>query len=98
MRTFIKDPNAQIDFSINWGDGYLSSGEQIATSIFTISPVSTGSTQTLSKVIESHSSTTSTVVVKGGIHNNQYLVKNNIMTTFNKTDERYFIVKTWEPV
>ncbi len=44
MQFHIKDPDAVLDYSVNWDAGYLQSGESLASSSWTISPA--GMTQT----------------------------------------------------
>jgi hypothetical protein len=86
MTTFIKDPNAQLDFSVDWSD-WLTGEEIISASSWTIP-------DGLTLVSQSYTNTTATVFLSGGTVGRSYLVQNRI-TTNNATpriDDRSFEV------
>jgi len=86
MATFqaTKDPNAVIDFKINWSDWL--NGDTISTSTWT---VESGITQDS----ESETTTTTTVWLSGGTAGLTYTVTNRIVTAAGRTDDRSIAVK-----
>lgn len=90
MTTFVKDPQAQLDFSVDWSD-WLTDPETISASSWTIP---TG----LTLVAQSYTTTTATVFLSGGTVGRSYVVSNQI-TTNNATpriDERSFTITVQE--
>lgn len=86
MTTFTKDPQAQLDFSVDWSD-WLTGAEEISASSWTIP---TG----LTLVAQNYTGTTATVFLSGGTVGKSYIVSNQI-TTNNATpriDERSFTI------
>jgi len=82
---FVKDPDSVIDFSVNWDDGYLQSGETITTSTWTVEPfVSTD----LDIQSSSNTSEVATAWITGGTRGNRYRLTNRIVTADGRTDER----------
>ena len=77
---FIKDPNAILSYTIDWGTNYLGS-DTIATSTWT---VPTGITQTSA----SNDTTNAVIWLSGGTAGQQYEVTNRIVTAGGLTDER----------
>jgi hypothetical protein len=79
-----KDPNAVIDYTVDWGD-WLASGETISVSAWT---VPTGITEDAS----SNTSTTATIRLTGGTAGENYDIANKITTSGGEIDERTFTV------
>ena len=92
MPTFVKDPQAVLDYTIDWDDGYLEADENLVTSSWTVSP-------TGSLVIDSDSNTAklTTVFVSAGTHTVTYQVTNRITTDKARTDDRSVRIRVWEP-
>ena len=86
QRNFEKDPDAVLDFSVDWTDWLAS--DTIVTGTWT---VPSGITEV------SHSSTTkiSTIFISGGADKQTYALTNRINTSGGRTDERtiYILVK-----
>lgn len=83
-----QDPVAQLTYQIDWST-WLASGDGISTSPdWTISPTQLGEPTDLVIVTSSYTSTTATVVVKGGINGTFYTVKGKITTTLGEKDAR----------
>lgn len=85
MTTFIKDPNAVLDYSIEWSK-WLGS-DQIATSAWT------GSDPALEITNESNTATRTTVWLSGGAVGQSYTVTNQITTVGGRTDDRSFTIQ-----
>lgn len=98
MTILLKRPgtNAQLDYTINWDDGYLGSTETLATSTWWISP---NSTSEVTIVSHSNSTATATVVVTGGNHGKMYQLHNKVTTSNSptRTDTRTVFLKVWSP-
>ena len=85
MTNFTKDPQATLDYSIDWSDWL--SGDTIINSVWTV-PVELQSSRL------SEFNTTQTVVwLEGGEENITYQVKNTITTAGGRVDERTMTVK-----
>jgi hypothetical protein len=86
MTTFTKDPDAQLDFSVDWSD-WFTGEEEIASVTWT---VETG----LTNVTTSYTGTTATIWLSGGKAGRSYKVSNRITTDSSpaRTDERTFTV------
>jgi hypothetical protein len=85
--TFTKDPNAVLDYTIDW-TRWLA-GDQIAASEWL---VPTG----ITKVADSKTASSATVWLSGGTAGQSYTVTNRITTTGGRTEDRSFIVKVEE--
>jgi len=100
LNTYVKDPNAVLDYSITWADqdgtndgsasddGYLQ-GDTISTSSWI---ADSGLT------IASHTNTTTTATVwlSGGDAGGSYTVTNRIITAGGRTDDRSIEIKAEE--
>jgi len=83
MATFkaTKDPNAVLDYEIDWGTNYLEVGETISTSTWIADSGITVDSNT-------KTSTTATVWLSGGTAGTAYNVTNRIVTSASRTDDR----------
>ena len=88
MTTFTKDPDAVLDYSIDWSKWLA--GDQIQTSDWSVS--GTG----LQASDESNTTTRATVWLSGGALGQSYTVTNRITTSGGRTDDRSFTVKIAE--
>ncbi len=87
---FVKDPQGVLDYTNNWNDGYLETGETISTSVWAITP------NGLTQDSESETTTTATITVSGGTHGVLYSCSNRITTSGGRTDDRVLLVRVWE--
>jgi len=87
MQAYVKDPGATLDYSINWGGGYLQSGESLSSSIWTIFP--TDMTQSSA----SNTASTASITVSGGSAGQIYQLSNRITTSQGRTDERSITIR-----
>jgi hypothetical protein len=84
MKTFVKDPDANLDYGFDW-ELWLD-GDTISTSNWTVeSP--------LVATLESSSNTITGLFIAGGDHGSDYLVTNRITTNGGLTDDRSFQLK-----
>jgi|DEB0MinimDraft_6_1074348.scaffolds.fasta_scaffold08038_2 hypothetical protein len=77
----VKLPGEVLDFSFDWTDSYLQSGETIDTSAVAVEP-----TGELTIDSDSEASGIATVWLSAGTRGNRYLVKNTIATNQGRTD------------
>ena len=81
MSTYVKDPDERLDYTINWNDGWLASGETISTSDWTLD-------SGITEYSSSNSNTTATVWISGGTHGQEYKATNQITTSASRIGER----------
>ena len=82
MQVHTKDPNAVLDYSIDWGAGYLQSGETIGSSIWAIFPAD------MTQGAAGNTASVASVTVSGGAAGQIYQITNRITTSLGRTDER----------
>ena len=88
MTVFTKDPDAAVDYGVNWGQDYLQQDEIILTSVWSAVPA-----DVLSLNNESNSGTETGVFVAGGVAGHSYLLSNRITTSNSRTDERSLTIR-----
>jgi hypothetical protein len=88
MTTFLKDPDAVLDYSIEWSKWLV--GDQIQTSTWTVSDAA------IEAASDSNTTTRATVWLSGGIAGQAYTVTNRITTSGGRTDERSFTIQVQE--
>lgn len=84
MTRKLKDPNAVLDFGLNWkrdGDPWLADGEEIVTSEWIVPAGITMDS-------ESHTATVAIIWLSGGVLGEIYTLTNRITTNQGRTDER----------
>lgn len=85
--TFTKDPNAILDYSIDW-TRWLA-GDQIATSEWIVP-------SGLTKMADSTTTTSATVWLSGGSAGQSHTVTNRITTAAGRTEDRSFTIRVEE--
>ncbi len=85
--TFTKDPNAVLDYSINW-TRWLA-GDQIAASEWIVP-------SGLTKMADPKTATSATVWLSGGTAGQSYIVTNRITTAAGRTEDRSFTIRIEE--
>ena len=85
MPTYVKDPDAVLDYGFDWS-AWLAAGETIATSTWTV-PVG------LTNESESNTDTLSVVWLSGGTDRQTYQVVNHIVTSQGREDDRTLKIK-----
>lgn len=89
MALAIKDPDARIDYQIDWGADYLEE-QFITASQWTIAPAEAGG---LALVSDSYSLTRAAVQVEGGMPGAVYQLTNRVTLNDGQIDERSIAVR-----
>ncbi len=92
---FLKDPDAVIDYAIDWSENYLAATEQITDSNWSVSPEGAINDMTVD-VIPPVMSGVATAFVTGGIAGKIYQLTNRIITDQGRTDERSITIRIEE--
>ena len=85
--TFIKDPDAELDYTRTWADWLTTVSDTIETSTWIVPAgleIGTGG--------DTHDDTTATIWLKGGTVGETYPVTNRIVTVGGRTDDRTFTI------
>ncbi len=85
MSTFVKDPEAVLDYGFDWSD-WLADGEVISASTWTIP---TG----LTKVSDSFDDNETVAWLSGGTVEEVYTIVNHIVTSDGREDDRSHVIK-----
>ena len=88
MQTYLKDPDAVLDFGFDWSD-WLADGETISTSEWTVEAG-------ITKDSDSKTTTVTTIWLSGGSAGTTYNLTNHIVTSGGREDDRSFRVKIIE--
>jgi hypothetical protein len=89
MSTFLKDPGATLDYTIDWGAGYLDAAT-LTASTWTVLPVEPGG---LAIGAQIQSATRTSVTLAGGVPGHFYRVANQVVMSDGKSDERSVSVR-----
>lgn len=93
MATYRHDPNADLDYGFDWSatplDGvpWLSEGEQIASSSWTVT-AETGDAAEVTQHDSTHDATTTTVWISGGVAGSVYRIANHVVSSDGRADDR----------
>ena len=85
MTTFLKDPDAVLDYSVEWSKWLA--GDQLQTSAWFVSDPA------LQAANDSNTTTRTTAWLAGGVAGQSYTVTNRITTSGGRTDERSFVIQ-----
>lgn len=89
MSLLLKDPDALLDYSVDWGTDYLS-GDALASSSWSVSPDGPGS---LTIAGSSFDLLVSSAQVAGGEPGKIYRLSNTVMTAGGRRDCRSVVVR-----
>lgn len=89
MSLLLKDPDAVLDYSIDWGTEYLG-GDLLADSEWTISPDEPGGVTVVGGQFDA---ATSSVKVGGGVPGRVYRLANQVVTVSGRTDARSIVLR-----
>jgi len=92
---FLKDPDATLDYVIDWSAGYLMAGEQITASSWFILPQGAAGDLAIDNIPPELSGVV-TVFVSGGVAGRIYQLTNRISTDQGRTDERSLSIRVEE--
>lgn len=90
MATFLKDPDAVMDFSIDWSNWLLAGDEITASEWF----VDAG----LTKQADTNDETSTTVWLAGGTEGVNYTATNRITTAAGRVDDRVVEIRCRERI
>jgi hypothetical protein len=90
MSYLLKDPEAVLDYMIDWGADYLLAGELLAESAWSVTPDEPGG---LSLVGSDFGASTSTAKAAGGVAGHLYELANRITTATGRVDERSIVIR-----
>ncbi|MFZ5610181.1 MAG: hypothetical protein ACOY99_11305 [Pseudomonadota bacterium] len=88
MTTFLKDPQATLDYSIEWADAGFA-GQTILTSNWSLSPQEEGGLAILGEALDG---TKASVTLAAGIKRHAYRVANRIALSGGLVEERSFTI------
>lgn len=89
-----KDPNAKLTYTIDWVD-WLPTGTTISTSTWSLD-TNSGDATPLVNHATSNTTTTTSIVISGGVSGNVYKVYNTITNSGGSIERRYFRLKIKE--
>lgn len=89
MTLLLKDPEAALDYSVDWGADYLT-GDVLTESSWTVSPAEESG---LSIISNRFDLLASTVVVGGGIAGHIYRLTNHVVTATGREDSRSIMLR-----
>lgn len=84
MSFLLKDPEAVLDYAVDWGADYLS-GDALTDSRWTVSPAEAGGVEVVSS---RHDPRQATVQVGGGLAGRVYRLTNHVTTAEGREDSR----------
>jgi hypothetical protein len=90
MSFLLKDPDAVLDYSIDWGAEYLDDGELLAASEWSVDPDESGG---VSVVGSDFDASTSSVKAAGGVAGRLYRLANKVTTASGRIDERSIVIR-----
>ena len=89
MTLLLKDPEAVLDYAVDWGADYLS-GDALTESSWTVSPAESGGVS----IVSSHFDLLiSTVQVDGGMPGRIYRLTNHVVTAEDREDSRSIMLR-----
>lgn len=88
LNTFIKDPDAELDYEVDWSQ-WLKAGDQIVDASFSVP-------SGLSQILHSTSGTGGIVWIGGGEAGKKYQITHRIVTQEGRKDDRSFLIRVQE--
>lgn len=92
MAIFVKDPDAVIDYAVDWSAGYLA-GEQITDSVWSVAPVAAGGVAVMTSRTDGSKAI---ATLSGGHVGLVYRVTNRVVFSDGRNDERALVVRVEE--
>ena len=90
MTLLLKDPDAVVDYSVDWGADYLSAGELLANSEWSVVPDEAGG---IAIVGSDFDATMSWAKTGGGVAGRVYSLCNRITTGLGRIDDRSIVIR-----
>jgi hypothetical protein len=89
MALLLKDPDAALDYAVDWGAEYLN-GDTLAQSTWEVTPAETGGITILGS---SFDQSLANVTATGGIAGRMYQLTNHVVLTSGLTDSRSIVLR-----
>ena len=89
MTLLLKDPEAALDYAVDWGVEYLAS-ETLIGSDWQITPVEAGGIAVLDSGFDA---ATATVTAAGGVSGHLYQLTNHVLLSSGRTDSRSIVLR-----
>lgn len=89
MTLLLKDPDAALDYSVDWGTEYLSD-DVLATSGWSVDPAEPGG---VAVVRQESDLLIATVIVGGGAPGKLYRLTNHVVTASGREDSRSIMLR-----
>jgi hypothetical protein len=89
MTLLLKDPEALLDYAVDWGTDYLT-GDLLTESGWTVSPAEAGGVSIASSRFDLK---VSTVQVSGGVAGRIYRLTNHVVTAEGREDSRSIMLR-----
>lgn len=89
----VKDPEAVLEYTVDWDDLALESGETISTSAWAVSPAESPGLEVASSPSPSNTDGTATAWVTGGVVGHVYRLVNTITTSLGRTYEQSIVIR-----
>ena len=86
-----KDPQAYLDYSLDWGAEWLDTGDTVTASVWSVTPVNG-----LLIGDQPFTAEVTTVWLSGGTAGESYTVTNHITTAEGREDERSLLIEVTE--
>jgi hypothetical protein len=90
MTLLLKDPDAVLDYAIDWGAEYLSTDDLLAESSWSVTPDESDGVVVVASAFEDRMSS---VQVGGGIVGRLYRLANRVVTQSGRIDERSILLR-----
>lgn len=90
MSYLLKDPDAVLDYRIDWGADYLAAGELLAASEWSVVPDEAGG---VSIAGDDFDASSSTVKAAGGVAGHLYSLVNRVTTAAGRVDDRSIVLR-----
>ncbi len=89
MTLLLKDPDAVLDYSVDWGAEYLG-GDVLAESTWSVEPDEPGGVTVAGSNFDA---TTATVKASAGAAGNVYRLVNEVVTSSGRVDSRSIVLR-----
>jgi hypothetical protein len=90
MTLLLKDPDAVLDYAIDWGADYLAEDDLLAQSSWSVEPDETDGVVIVASSFEDRMST---VQAGGGVAGRLYRLANSVVTQSGRIDERSILLR-----
>lgn len=90
MTLLLKDPDAVLDYSIDWGADYLAPGDLLTQSDWSVVPEEPDGVTIVGSDFDA---ATTTVKASGGVPGKIYRLVNQVVTDSGRTDDRSLVLR-----